>query len=160
MATLNCPLFKKEPHLKFSSIFQNTVSSSSVSYGLERSRSSGRLITGATTPTSEVGQLKRASAASTSALSRGVTGASSPTTNATTCATTGTTLQSPLLPAKATAGSAVSASTNLSTQIDQNGGGNKTRTRTIAEEKVGNGAECVGEATEIEVCNTDVCPGG
>ena len=107
-----------------------TLASSSSSI-LERSRSSGRLVPAVPLPTSEAGQLKRTSAASTSALSRSSAGAlPSPTTPCTTqppsstpaaAATTATTA----------AASAGSTSSILSTQNqDQNGcssvGNNRT----------------------------------
>ena len=96
--------------------FTLVSSSSSI---LERSRSSGRLVPAVPLPTSEAGQLKRTSAASTSALSRGSAGAPpSPTT-------AGTTQPPPSTPAAATttaAASAGSTSSILSTQNqDQNG---------------------------------------
>ena len=38
------------------------------------------------------------------------------------------------------------------------GGGEKTRSRAKATEKVNGGNECLGEATQTETCNTALCP--
>ena len=109
--------------------FYIASSSSSI---LERSRSSGRLV--ATLPTTEGGQLERTSAASTSALSRsGVTGASSPTSATTTCTTT-TTRQPP--PPPPSSSSAALSSSNLSTQIEQNGCGSKNSSVSVTQSSV------------------------
>merc|ERR550534_3285383 len=101
-------------------------SSSSI---LERSRSSGRLVPAVPLPTSEAGQLKRTSAASTSALSRSSTGGAPP--SPTTACTTQPPSSTPAAAATTAAASAGSTSSILSTQNqEQNGcssvGNNRT----------------------------------
>ena len=115
-----------------------TLASSSSSI-LERSRSSGRLVPAVSLPTSEAGQLKRTSAASTSALSRSSAGAPpSPTTPGTTQPPSST----PAAAATTAAASAGSTSSILSTQNqDQNGcssvGNNRTEDHSSEQNTIG-----------------------
>ena len=115
-----------------------TLASSSSSI-LERSRSSGRLVPAVPLPTSEAGQLKRTSAASTSALSRSSAGAlPSPTTPCTTQPPSST----PAAAATTAAASAGSTSSILSTQNqDQNGcssvGNNRTENHPSEQNTIG-----------------------
>ena len=39
------------------------------------------------------------------------------------------------------------------------GNGKRSRTRTISTPASGNGADCIGDATEQETCNNGECPG-
>ena len=131
--------WQKNKLTKLCFLFFFTLASSSSSI-LERSRSSGRLVPAVQPlPTSEAGQLKRTSAASTSALSRSSAGAPpSPTTPCTTQPTSST----PAAAATTAAASAGSTSSILSTQNpEQNGcssvGNNRTEDQPSEQTTIG-----------------------